>query len=219
MMRNIIIAVLLTMPAMLFAQSWETVPTKEKAQLEQTTTRKLTKNEKKAQKLEADRPYLAGAVPEVDGKVEYNVDVELPGKSDQQIYDLAMTALDNLAHDANQKATSKVALINRDEKKIVAKYDEWMVFANKILELDRTEFSYVIEAECVDGCMHLKIFRLRYEYGSGKYSLNASADDVITDRLMLTKDGTQLKKTNAKFRRKTVDRVNDIINTIKGALL
>lgn len=219
-MKKLIIFTMLFMPTMIWAQSWETVPTKKaETQTVSTAPKKLTKAEKEAMKLEAERPYLKGAVPEVDGKVVYHVDINVQGKDAQEIYDLTFNTMNEMTTGPEQFPSSKVALVNRDEKKIIAKYDEWMVFTSKLLELDRAKFSYVIEAECKDGVLSLDIQRLHYVYGEGKGSLNTSAEELITDRLMLSKDGTRLNKWNSKFRRKTVDRMHEVVNAFKAGLL
>lgn len=219
-MKKIIIFTMLLMPAMLWAQSWETVPSKATEVNNATTpVKKLTKSEKEALKLEAERPYLKGAVPEIDGKVVYHVDINVPGKTAQEIYDLTFNTMNELTTRPEQHPSSKVALVNRDEKKLIAKYDEWMVFTSKLLELDRAKFSYVIEAECKEGVLTLDIQRLHYVYGEGKDCMNVSAEELIVDKVMLSKDGTKLNKYNSKFRRKTVDRIQEIVNVFKAGLL
>lgn len=219
-MKNVIILAMLFLPVAMWAQSWETVPAMTAEVKKETVTKaKLTKAEKEALRYEAELPYLQGAVPEVDGKVVYHADISVPGKTAQEIYDLTFNTMNELTTGPQQHPTSKVALVNKEEKKLIAKYDEWLVFASKLLELDRTKFSYVIEAECKDGMLTLDIQRLHYIYGEGKSTMNAGAEEVITDRLMLSKDGKRLNKMNSKFRRKTVDRMREVVDAFKASML
>lgn len=220
-MKKFIFTLLLIAPAMCFAQNWETVqPTvKTEKKTEQTGTRKLTKAEKKALKYEEDKPYLTGAVPEVNGEVVYNINLDLPGKSAQEIYDRTYSFLQELAKGENSLDGSKIALVDKESKIIVAQYEEWLVFTKKILELDRSLFNYVVEANCTNGKLAMKISRLRYAYEiDRKNGFRSHAEGFITDNVMISKDGTHLNKANAKFRRKTVDRMNEIATLLREAM-
>lgn len=221
-MKNILFAIFVFLPALCMAQNWETVvppTTKVKETPLEMNARKLTKAEKEAMKYEAEKPYLAGAVPEVDGEVVYSIDLNVPGKSAQEIYDRTFAFLQSLAQGENSLDGSKIALVDKESKSIVAQYEEWMVFSKKILELDRTQFNYVIEANCSDNAVSLRISRLRYAFEIDRPNgFRAHAEELITDKVMLSKDGKQLNKKNAKFRRKTVDRMNEITETFKLAM-
>ena len=52
--------------------------------------------EGKVEKPSKDAKYLAGAVPEVDGKVEWQLDVDVPGKTADQIYSIMLNCLTDL---------------------------------------------------------------------------------------------------------------------------
>ena len=71
----------------------------------------------------------------------------------------------------------------------------------------------------VNGQLELTLSRINYNYEEDRPSgFKATAENLIADRVALTKKGTKLQRMNAKFRMKTVDRVNEIFNEIKQAL-
>ncbi len=216
------------MPLMAMAQNnWE-LPEARKAELTQSKV-KGQKAEKKAQPKadktskkgvinDEDRPYLAGAVPVVDGKVVYTVDVDMPGKTADEVYDRAYSLLEMMTKDEHQTGISKIALVNKAEHSVVATFEEWLVFADKMLQLDRTLMTYVILAECSSGKCHMEIQRINYKYDLLRHPQYLSADDIITDKQCVSKDGTKLKRGYIKFRKKTVDRMKELQKTIQDGM-
>lgn len=159
-----------------------------------------------------------GAVPEADGKVVFAKDISVKGKSAQQIYDLAYAALDSLTKDKNQ-ISSSIALINRKEHSIVARCQEWLEFSRSFISLDRTKFSYVIIAHCTDGNLSLSMERMSYNYEEGRSTaVRTTAEKWITDKYAVNKKRTKLVPGTAKFRKKTIDRKDEIFKNIEAAV-
>jgi len=167
---------------------------------------------------EGDRPYLAGAMPEVDGNIVYSLDVNLPGKQADEVYNKVLSQLELLTKDENQTGISKIAIENKEESTIVATYEEWLVFSNKVLQLDRSKMTYIIVAKCYDGSCHLDILRINYKYDLERKPQYFSAEETIADKKILSKDGTKLKKGYIKFRKKTVDRMNELVATLREGI-
>lgn len=163
-----------------------------------------------------DARYLRGAVGEKDGKVGWEMDIELPGMTAQQIYDRMLELMTNLSKEDNQQEGSGVSLVNKQEHIIVASMREWLVFTDKFLALDRTKFQYTLIARCEDGKMSVSMERLSYRYDSndGKGETKILAEEAINDKNALNKKGTKLVYGWAKFRRKTIDRKDVLFNTI-----
>ncbi len=164
--------------------------------------------------------YLQGAVPELDGKVIFTLEQDAPGKSAEQIYDITYRFLEQLASDTHQRKNenSAVALVNKEEGKIVARLNEWIVFSSNALSLDRTKFNYVIMATCTDGHLHLTMERLNYNYEENRSTgFRATAEELIADKIALNKKG-ELVKLNRRFRTKTIDRKNEIFNQLSALL-
>lgn len=214
------------MPLMAMAQNEWVVPQSSQAttpqaksevqKAEKQAKAKAEKVTNKRQPKEEDIPYLKGAVPEVDGKVVYSLDIDLPGKSAGEIYDMAYAELEKLTQDEHQTGKSKIALVNKNENSIVATFSEWLVFSDKFLMLDRTQFTYIAVAKCTDGKLHIDLERIKYQYEMDRHPQVFSAEESICDKVTLSKDGTKLRAGYIKFRKKTVDRMNEIMDTLRA---
>ncbi len=167
---------------------------------------------------DSDTPYLAGAVPEVDGKVVFSADVETKNLSVDEAYNRAYNFLESLATGKEQTDKSRIAIANPEEHSIVGIFCEKLVFHKRALELDQTLFNYVIAVQCTEGNTHISIERLTYDYTVGKTVTHMTANEIITDKDMLSSDGTKLKKTYSKFRRTTVDRMRELLSKFEEAM-
>ena len=216
-MKKTIIAIMLLCPTLSFAQNTWEVPT-QKTEVRDTTKRKALFETKK--KVE-DPKYLSGAVPVVDGKVTFTLDMDVKGKTAQEIYDILYGVLDNMTKEENQFKESKIAIVNKGEHTIAARYKEWLVFRNSALSLDRTVFNYTIIAQATDGHVNVKLFRISYQYELERGindGIEVVAEEWITDEQGLYKKKDKLAKYSGKFRKKTIDRKDNIFETITNAL-
>ena len=225
-MKKIIIALLMCCPLMCAAQSeWEAPVTKKNNEAKEVkdTAKKSNKADSKDATLAVkdikDWKYIQkGAVPEVDGKVVFTHDIDVNGKSAQQIYDIVYTTLDSLTTKPEQ-INSSIALINRKAFSIVARYQEWLEFSKSFISLDRTKMNYVIIANCSDNKLHLSLERISYAYEENRSTgLKTTAEKWITDKYAVNKKGTKLIPGSAKFRKKTIDRKDQIFQLIDNAL-
>ena len=164
------------------------------------------KQEQKAQTANPDAKYLAGAVPEVDGHVMFSTTVQVPGKTAEQIYERALQLMTELTKTSNQLEQSRIAYTNAETHQIVGSYQEWLVFKNKPLNLDRTRMLYQLVADCRDGEMDLKMMRIVYLYDEERNPTTYKAEEWINDKYGLNKKQTKLARVSGKFRRKTIDR-------------
>lgn len=167
--------------------------------------------------------YMAGAVPVTDGKVAFSMDLNVPGKSAQEVYDLAYRYLSSLTTDENQREDesqkSTIALVNPNSHVIAARMCEWLVFTQNFLSLDRCKFNYVLIATCTDQHVNLTMERMSYNYEEHRSTgFKATAENVITDELSLNKSKTKLNKIYGKFRKATIDRKNHIFAGLEATL-
>ena len=199
-MKRLFIAVLMGLPLLSSAQdnAWEKV---------QTTTA-----------TNVDQKYLAGAVPEVDGQVVFETTIKAPGKTGRQVYDIMLQQLELLAKGPEQFEQSEVTLKNVDELQLVGSYQEWLVFKNKPLNLDRTRMFYHLIVDCRDGEATVKMTRIVYLYDEERDPLTYYANEWITDRYGLNKKKTKLARVSGKFRRKTIDRKDYLFEKFTIAL-
>ena len=190
-MKKLLIAMMLTIPLTIAAQdnTWE-----------------------KAQVNNQDQKYLVGAVPEVDGHVVFSTNINAPGKNAQQIYEMLHKELVAMTKESNQIEQSRLTLEDKDNNKLVASYQEWLVFKNKPLNLDRTRFLYQIVCNCKDGQADVQLNRIVYIYDEERDMTTYKAEEWINDKYGLNKKKTKLARVSGKFRRKTIDRVDYIFD-------
>ena len=148
-----------------------------------------------------DTRYLAGAVPEVEGKVVFSKEFQIPGMSQAQIYDTMTKWMDERLKE-NQNIDSRIVFSDEAKGTIAGIGEEWIVFKSSALSLDRTLMNYQITVTCKPGNCLVELEKLRFTYReTEKYK----AEEWITDKYALNKTKTKLIRGLAKWRRKTVD--------------
>jgi colicin import membrane protein len=118
----------------------------------------------------------------------------------------------------NQFEQSRITLNDTISNKIYGSYQEWLVFKNKPLVLDRTRLFYNIMVECEDGKAHIDMTRIYYIYDEERQPLTYKAEEWITDEYGLKKKKDKLSRVSGKFRRKTIDRKDYLFNKFAGIL-
>lgn len=173
-----------------------------------------------------DPKYLLGAVPEVDGVVTFQKSFSVTDKNEQQIYDIMLAYINNslLGNAIHDKSLPYTRIISeeRGEGNVVARVEEYMIF-NKVtfIQLDRTRFRYLLSASVKGQKVSLIITQISYYYNEdmdGKNGVPYKAEEWITDKEAVNKKGTKLYPRSGKFRRKTVDRVQEIFEGFMDAL-
>lgn len=159
-----------------------------------------------SEKSATENNYLAGAVPEVDGRVVFTTTIKAPGKSAMQIYNLLKADFERITKESNQFEQSRIALADSVKMQVVGSYQEWLVFKNKPLNLDRTRMFYNLVADCRDGEATIQMTRIHYLYDEERNPMTYRAEEWITDKWGLNKKQTKLARISGKFRRKTIDR-------------
>lgn len=215
-MKKILIALIALFPIIGTAQNvWEK-PTENTQQQEKKRKSLIEKNP-----ANEDPKYLAGAIPMIDGKIVFTLDHDVPGKTAQQIYDIIYNELSLMTKEEGQFKESQVALVNKQDHIIAARFKEWLVFQNTFLSLDRTVFNYTIIATCKDGHANITLSRMSYQYEQDRpdtEGVETVAEDWITDEYALNKKKNKLAKYTGKFRRKTIDRKDYIFQALIAAL-
>jgi colicin import membrane protein len=194
MMKRLFFALFMSLPMVVMAQdnTWERVETS-------------------ANSVNPDQKYLAGAVPEVDGKVVFKTTVDAPGKSAQQVYDIVLDYMKKLVHEPNQFEQSRVVLEDKG-RQVGATLQEWLVFKSTALQLDRTRLLYNLIVDCADGKADVTMSRINYIYDEERDPQHYVAEEWITDKWGLNKKQTKLARVSGKFRRKTIDRKDFLFN-------
>ena len=163
-----------------------------------------------------DAKYLAkDAVPVENGRVIFTKNIEIPMNAND-IY-LAVQEWANKQYaPVKDMPNHKVLSTNPEAFELTAGGEEWLVFADKFLSLDRTRVYYKINLACYDRKIIVRIFDIRYWYeeereGGTKFN----AEEWITNEWALNKKGTKLARRSGKFRVKTIDRTEEIFDDLE----
>lgn len=184
------------------------------AEPKKTEVKKVEKNANGAV-LKADAKYMEGAITtNAEGKVEFKLDTDANGKSADEIYNIVYQYMSDLTQGENN-IKSRMALVNKDQHIIANTMDEWLVFSNTFLSLDRSEFRYNLVASIKDNHLTLSMERLYYVYEEDRSTgFKAPAEEIINDKIALNKKKTDLAKIFGKFRKLTIDRRDQIFSEL-----
>ena len=205
-MKKLIIAAMMCMPLTLMAQnSWE-----EQEDVVETNGNVTHVN--------PDQKYLAGAVPEVDGRVTFTKTISAPGKSADQVFDIVSKYLQKMTKEKNQFEQSRLVENDKAKHEVVGSYQEWLVFKSTALVLDRTRLYYTLTVNCKDGAADVTMTRIYYLYDEERDATTYKAEEWITDQYGLKKNKDKLSRVSGKFRKKTIDRKDFIFNKLQSLL-
>lgn len=164
-----------------------------------------------------NQKYLEGAVPLVNGKVVFTKTFEAPGKTAFQIYNIIGKYFQDITKEEDQ-INSQIVSADTTSYKIEASYEEWMQFKSNFLSLDRTRFYYTLQAVCQDGKVSVEMAHIKYFYDEYRKPQRLKAEEWITDKETLNKKKTKLTPITGKFRRKTIDRKDEIFKNLENLL-
>lgn len=165
-----------------------------------------------------DEKYLAGAVPVVNGRVVFQHTIEAPGLSAGQIYDKLLNLVGRMTKGKNQFEQSRIVFTDSTKHSFAAYFQEWLVFTNRALVLDRTRLMYNLVVECADGSATIYMQGIKYLYEEERDPQRYTAEEWITDENALNKKKTKLSPLSGKFRRKTIDRKDFIFSRLEEEL-
>lgn len=160
-------------------------------------------------------PYLKGAVTEQQGVVLFSQRHELPQLSKQVIYERLKTFVtEQLLKGENVLEASRITAQNPEEGTIALSMCETLWFKKSAWVSDFAQMKYQLVFQIQEGAYEVSMRRITYRYETGANAHNNSvlrAEDWITDKEALRKNGTVLTKVGGKkFRVKTIDRKNEI---------
>ena len=120
--------------------------------------------------------YLQGAVPEINGKVTFTRTIEAPALSQEQIFKIAQQWAEQqfISKDGFR---SRVLYANAPKGELACLGEEYLVFADKALSLDRAKISYQLHLHVTPGKCEAKVLSIRYTYENEELT----AENTITD--------------------------------------
>ncbi len=161
--------------------------------------------------------YHLGAVPVVNGKVAFEEVIQAEGLSAEEIETRVNewikrrftkpTVIRSMRFDSEQPNTT------------IVKSEEYIVFKNTFLVLSRARIYYYLTITAEDGLCTFNMSRITYWYDDEdeKGGIKMKAENWITDEMAFNKKG-RLKKFEGKFRRKTIDLKELLIEELTNEL-
>lgn len=161
--------------------------------------------------------YLAGAVKEVNNKVVFTKSIST-GKNlpAHEIYKLMDIWAKKNYPERGPKNRMVLSDPNTDNIACVGEKD--IVFKKSALSLDRTTMSYQLIIEAEQGVCNVTVRNIKYQYEEGGKNTWLLAEEMITDKYALNKEGTKLNRYYDKFRIHTIDSVNAIFTSVDAYL-
>ncbi|MBQ9287868.1 MAG: DUF4468 domain-containing protein, partial [Bacteroidaceae bacterium] len=148
--------------------------------------------------MQAQEPakYLAGAVPEVNGKVLFTTQLAVDNNKSEVFQTMEKWAESLTSRNTAIENKNRIAYKDEDKGEIVFSGEEWMVFTSSGFSLDRTRIYYNLRILCENNLATIQMVNIRYLYdenrnGGERYS----AEELITDEECMNKDKTKLLKT------------------------
>ena len=164
---------------------------------------------------QSDNKYMAGAVPEVNGKVVFTRSLNVPDFSKEQIY----KAMLDWGNQTFSGGSARMLYGDADKGIIVFQGEEVMtikigLFPGKVRAL------YMLTANCADGRCELETSRIKYKNNPSSKSSEdiITAEEYITDKYALNKAKTKIFRGTGDYRSKTIDLVDKIATDAQNAV-
>lgn len=175
-----------------------------------------------AQRADDATRYLAGAVPVVNGYVQFDTAYNVKGKKQAEIMQLLQQYVQtSLVEGEEQLPQARLTEVNPDSGIIAASIEEYMYFKRTNWQIHRVRFYYQLIFNVADEHFSATLRRLHYRYDpevtAGDFDDDRRAENWITDDAALTKNGTKLARVSGKFRTHTIDRVAEIFHNAAKA--
>lgn len=161
--------------------------------------------------------YQAGAVSVVNGKVAFDEFIPAEGMTAAEVEEkvnswitrryVEPTVISAKRYESEQPNTA------------IVKGEEYIVFKNTFLVLSRARIYYYLTITAEDGGCRFNMSRITYWYDDedDNGGIHMKAENWITDEMAFDKKGS-LKKFEGKFRRKTIDLKNQLVEELKNEL-
>lgn len=159
--------------------------------------------------------YMAGAVPEMDGKVVFTRQLNVQDFSRKQIY----KALLNWSNNSFTGKSGRVLFADEDKGMIAVQGEDEMLIKIGLFP-GKVKASYLLTINSSDGNCTLTTSRIRYSNNpSSKESSDIiAAEDYITDKYALNKAKTKLFKGTGDYRSNTIDIVDKLALEAQNAI-
>lgn len=159
--------------------------------------------------------YMAGAVPEVDGKVVFTRELNVSGFSGEQIYN----ALLDWSHKTFTENSSRILYTDAQRGVIAAQGEEVMIIKIGLFP-GKVKAMYMLTINSSDGKCTLTTSRIRYKNNPSSKDGEEiiAAEEYITDKYALNKTKTKIFRGTGDYRSNTIDIVDRIASEAQNAV-
>ena len=159
--------------------------------------------------------YMAGAVPEVDGKVVFTRELNVSGFSGEQIYN----ALLDWSHKTFTENSSRILYTDAQRGVIAAQGEEVMIIKIGLFP-GKVKAMYMLTINSSDGKCTLTTSRIRYKNNPSSKDGEEiiTAEEYITDKYALNKTKTKIFRGTGDYRSKTIDIVDRIASEAQNVV-
>ena len=168
-------------------------------------------------KAQVEEKYGLGKVPVVNGRVMFQ-DTIIVALDDNLIYE-------KMSVWAKKRFNKPNVIVSRFVSEDVVNYqlgvtaEEWIDFKKKFFVWDRTRINYWVEFQCHNHLCVVRLTRINYWYEEERDGgLKFSAEEWITDANAFNSHQTKLLKEPGKFRKKTIDFFEQIVQQLSQTL-
>ena len=161
------------------------------------------------EKPETDSKYMAGAVPEVNGKVVLSRTVEVPaGLTLQEVMNRVDAWLVRCTKDERMQYNQR--LPQTADNELQHSYSMELTFSKSFLAHDFAELAYVLAVRYDGGQIIMEMSHINYKYNENNKLNKYTAEEMIIDKYALNKKKTKLIFGFKKFRMKTIDLLDEL---------
>ena len=161
------------------------------------------------EKTETDSRYMAGAVPEVNGKVVLTRTVAIPADlSVQEVMNRVDSWLIRCTKDERMHFNQRLPKIADNE--LQHAYSLELTFSKSFLAHDFAEIAYVLAVRFDGGQLIMEMSHINYKYNENNKLNKYTAEEMIIDKYALNKKKTKLVFGFKKFRMKTIDLLDEL---------
>ena len=161
------------------------------------------------EKSETDIRYMAGAVPEVNGKVVLTRTVEVPaGLTLQEVMNRVDAWLVRCTKDERMHYNQR--LPKAADNELQHSYSMELTFSKSFLAHDFAELAYVLAVRYDGGQLIMEMSHINYKYNENNKLNKYTAEEMIVDKYALNKKKTKLVFGFKKFRMKTIDLLDEL---------
>lgn len=167
--------------------------------------------------IEATAEYAVGSVPVVNGKVTFEETINVEGMSKEEIISRAK------AWATERYVEPTIISVKRYDSEtsdsVIIKGEEYITFKNTFFVLSRARMYYFLTITAEEGICKFNLSRITYWYDDEdeKGGIRMKAEEWITDDNAFKSNG-YLKKFEGKFRIKTIDLKNRLVEELTDCL-